>query len=193
MDIGRRLRNQAIILGGFVLFIWFVELIDLFVFKHALDAYGIRPRTISGLRGILLMPILHADFGHVLANTVPFIILGWLVMIRGIRDFLVVTGVVVLVSGLGVWLFGGSGTVHIGASALVFGYLGFLLLRAYFEWSLTAIAIALVVGLMYSGLIWGILPLTFGVSWQGHLFGFMGGALAAYLLSSKRQRTIFGR
>jgi membrane associated rhomboid family serine protease len=118
-DIGRRLRNQAIILGGFILFIWFVELIDLIVFKHALDAYGIQPRTVSGLRGILLMPILHADFGHVLANTVPFIILGWLVMIRGVWDFLVVTGLVVLVSGLGVWLFGGSGTVHIGASALV--------------------------------------------------------------------------
>lgn len=139
------------------------------------------------------MPVLHADFGHVLANTFPFIILGGLVMIRGLRDFLVVTGVVILVSGLGVWFFGGSGTVHIGASALVFGYLGFLLLRAYFEWSLVSIAVALVVGLMYSSLIWGILPIYLGVSWQGHLFGFIGGALAAYLLSPKRQRSIFGR
>ena len=139
------------------------------------------------------MPVLHADFGHVLANTFPFIILGGLVMIRGLRDFLVVTGVVILVSGLGVWLFGGSGTVHIGASALVFGYLGFLLLRAYFEWSLVSIAVALVVGLMYSSLIWGILPISLGVSWQGHLFGFIGGALAAYLLSPKRQRSIFVR
>jgi membrane associated rhomboid family serine protease len=192
-DIGRQLRNRAIILAGFVLFIWLLELFDWIIFDHALDAFGIRPRTVSGLRGILLMPVLHADFGHVLANTFPFIVLGGLVMIRGLRDFLVVTGVVILVSGLGVWLFGGSGTVHIGASALVFGYLGFLLLRAYFEWSLVSIAVALVVGLMYSSLIWGILPIYLGVSWQGHLFGFIGGALAAYLLSPKRQRSIFGR
>ncbi len=176
-DIGRQLRNRAIILAGFVLFIWLLELFDLIIFDHALDAFGIRPRTVSGLRGILLMPVLHADFGHVLANTFPFIILGGLVMIRGLRDFLVVTGVVILVSGLGVWLFGGSGTVHIGASALVFGYLGFLLLRAYFEWSLVSIAVALVVGLMYSSLIWGILPIYLGVSWQGHLFGFIGGSI----------------
>jgi membrane associated rhomboid family serine protease len=192
-DIGRRLRNQAIILGGFVLLIWLLELIDLIIFDHSLDAYGIQPRSLVGLRGILFMPFLHADFGHVLANTVPFIILGWLVMMRSTTDFFIITGVVLLVSGLGVWFLGGSGTVHIGASALVFGFLGFLLLRAYFEWSLTSILIALVVGMMYSGLIWGVLPLAYGVSWQGHLFGFIGGALAAYLLTSKRQGSIFNR
>jgi membrane associated rhomboid family serine protease len=192
-DIARRLRNQALILGGFILFIWLLELVDWIIFDHALDSYGVQPRTLTGLRGILFMPFLHADFGHVLANTVPFIILGWLVMMRSIREFVIITGVILLVSGLGVWFFGGSGTVHIGASALVFGFLGFLLLRAYFEWSLTSILIALVVGLMYSGLIWGVLPITYGVSWQGHLFGFIGGALAAYLLTSKRQVSIFKR
>jgi membrane associated rhomboid family serine protease len=114
-------------------------------------------------------------------------------MMRSTKEFFIITGVVLLVSGLGVWILGGSGTVHIGASALVFGFLGFLLLRAYFEWSLTSILIALVVGMMYSGLIWGVLPLTYGVSWQGHLFGFIGGALAAYLLTSKRQGSIFNR
>lgn len=191
--MGRRLRNQAIILGGFILLIWLLELIDLIIFDHSLDAYGIQPRTLAGLRGILFMPFLHADFGHVLANTVPFIILGWLVMMRSTTDFFIVTGVVLLVSGLGVWFLGGSGTVHIGASALIFGFLGFLLLRAYFEWSLTSIFVALVVGMLYSGLIWGVLPLTYGVSWQGHLFGFIGGALAAYLLTSKRQGSIFNR
>jgi len=185
------MRNQIIILGGFILFIWLIELVDWIIFDHSLDAYGIKPRSVSGLRGILFMPFLHADFGHVLANTLPFIILGGLVIMRRTRDFFIVSGMIILVSGLGVWFLGGSGTVHIGASALVFGYLGFLLLRAYFEWSLTSIIIAIVVGFMYSGLIWGVLPLQAGVSWQGHLFGFIGGVLAAYLLTSKKRSSVF--
>lgn len=192
IDLGLKLRNQAIVLGGFILFIWLIELIDLVIFDHSLDAYGIQPRSIAGLRGILFMPFLHANFGHLLANTLPFIILGWLVMMRRTIDFFIISAVIILVSGLGVWVFGGSGTVHIGASALVFGFLGFLLLRAYFEWSLSSIVIAVAVGLMYSGLIWGVLPLRAGVSWQGHLFGFIGGALAAYLLS-RRQGSNFNR
>jgi membrane associated rhomboid family serine protease len=178
-DLGRKVRTQAIILACFIALIWLLELIDWIIFDHSLDAYGIKPRSVSGLRGIFFMPFLHANFGHVLANTVPFIILGALVMMRRVRDFFIISIIIILVSGLGVWLFGGSGTVHIGASALVFGYLGFLLLRAYFEWSLTSIIIAVAVGLMYSGLIWGVLPVNPGVSWQGHLFGFLGGVLAA--------------
>ena len=190
LDLGLRLRNQAVVLGGFILFIWLIELIDLLFFDHSLDAYGIQPRSITGLRGILFMPFLHADFGHLLANTVPFIILGWLVMMRRTRDFFIISAVIILVSGLGVWVFGGSKTVHIGASALIFGFLGFLLLRAYFEWSLSSIVIAVVVGLMYSSLIWGVLPLRAGVSWQGHLFGFIGGVLAAYLLTRRQRSTV---
>jgi membrane associated rhomboid family serine protease len=190
-DLAQKVRNQAIILGGFILLIWLIELVDWIIFDHSLDAYGIKPRSVSGLRGILFMPFLHADFGHVLANTLPFIILGGLVIMRRTRDFFIVSGVIILVSGLGVWFFGGSGTVHIGASALVFGFLGFLLLRAYFEWSMTSIIIAIAVGLMYSGLLWGVLPLRAGVSWQGHLFGFIGGVLAAYLLTSKKVGPIF--
>ncbi len=190
-DLGRKVRTQAIILAGFIALIWLVELIDWIIFDHSLDAYGIKPRSISGLKGIFFMPFLHANFGHVLANTVPFIILGALVMMRRVRDFFIISLIIILVSGLGVWLFGGTGTVHIGASALVFGYLGFLLLRAYFEWSLTSIIIAVAVGLMYSGLIWGVLPVNPGISWQGHLFGFLGGVLAAYLLTARRQRSRF--
>jgi membrane associated rhomboid family serine protease len=186
--LGQSSRNQAVILGGFIIFIWLLELADLVLFDHSLDAYGIRPRSITGLRGILFMPFLHADFGHLLANTVPFIILGWLVMRHRSTDFFIISGVIILVSGLGVWFVGGSRTVHIGASALVFGYLGFLLLRAYFESSLSSIVIALVVGAIYTCLIWGVLPLRVGVSW-GHLFGFIGGVLAAYLLSSKQTRS----
>jgi membrane associated rhomboid family serine protease len=186
--LARQSRNQAVILGGSILFIWLLELADVIFFDHSLDLYGIQPRSITGLRGILFMPFLHADFGHLLVNTVPIIILGWLVMMRGTTAFFIISGVVILVSGLGVWFVGGSRTVHIGASALVFGYLGFLLLRAYFESSLSSIVIALVVGVIFNCLIWGVLPLSFGFSW-GHLFGFIGGVFAAYLLSTKQTRS----
>jgi membrane associated rhomboid family serine protease len=181
--LGRTLRSQLIILGTFVLLFWFLELLDSLLLHGGLDALGVQPRTLVGLRGIIFMPFLHDGFGHVLANTVPFIVLGWLVMVRRTADFFVVTAITVLVSGLGVWIFGGNGSVHIGASGLIFGYFGFLLLRAYFERSLPAIAVAVVVGVLYGGLIWGVLPMQLGVSWQAHLFGFIGGVLAAYWLS----------
>lgn len=185
--LGRTLRSQLIVLGTFVFLFWFLELLDSLILDGGLDALGVQPRTLVGLRGVVFMPFLHDGFGHVLANTVPFIVLGWLVMVRRMADFFIVTAITVVTSGLGVWLFGGNGSVHIGASGLIFGYFGFLLLRAYFERSLPAIAVAVVVGLLYGGLIWGVLPMQLGVSWQAHLFGFIGGVLAAYWLSREQR------
>jgi membrane associated rhomboid family serine protease len=181
------LRGQLIILGGFVALIWIVELVDWLILNGTLDAYGVRPRTITGLRGILFMPFLHRGFGHLLANTIPIFILGWLVMVRRTADIFLVAAVTILVGGVGVWLFGGSNSVHVGASGLIFGFFGFLLARAIFERSLAAIALAIVVFLLYGGIIWGVLPGQNGVSWQGHLFGFVGGVLAAYLMSARRR------
>ncbi|MDX1613150.1 MAG: rhomboid family intramembrane serine protease, partial [Candidatus Promineifilaceae bacterium] len=185
-SVSQRLRSQLLILGGFVVLIWFLELLDLLFFQGALDELGVQPRSTVGLRGVLLMPFLHRGFGHLLANTLPFLVLGWLVMVRRLADFFLVTIVALLTSGLGVWLFGGSQSVHIGASGLVFGYFGYLILRAYFERSVASILVAGVVILLYGGLIWGVIPLQAGVSWQGHLFGFVGGALAAWLLSQRQ-------
>jgi membrane associated rhomboid family serine protease len=110
-------------------------------------------------------------------------------MLRETSDFFVVTIITMLVSGFGVWLTAPAYSIHIGASGVIFGYFGFLLLRGYFERSFAAILFSLIVGLLYGGLIWGVLPLQYGISWQGHLFGFIGGALAARLLAqSKRSR-----
>ena len=187
--IAGEVKTQAIVLGGFVALIWILEIIDLLFLRGALNAYGLRPRTIIGLRGILFAPFLHGGLAHVAANTIPFLTLGWLIMLRETSDFFVVTAVTMLTSGLGVWLFGSPYTIHIGASGLVFGYFGFLLLRGYFERSVVAILISLVVGLLYGSLIWGVLPLQFGISWQGHLFGFIGGALTARLLPRRRKRS----
>jgi membrane associated rhomboid family serine protease len=141
--IARELKTQAIVLGGFIALIWTLEIVDLLVLGGALNAYGIRPRSIIGLRGILFAPFLHGGLAHVLANTIPFLTFGWLIMLRETSDFFVVTAVTMLTSGLGVWLIASPYTIHIGASGLIFGYFGFLLLRGYFERSFSAILFSL--------------------------------------------------
>ncbi|WRH69102.1 MAG: rhomboid family intramembrane serine protease [Planktothrix sp. GU0601_MAG3] len=128
-------------------------------------------------------PFLHGNFNHLVANTLPLIVLGWFVMLRDVKDFFVVTFITIIFSGFGVWLFGSPNTIHIGASGVIFGYLGFLLLRGFFERSFASIALSLVVGWLYGGLIWGVFPSQYGISWQGHLFGFIGGVFAAQMLA----------
>jgi membrane associated rhomboid family serine protease len=182
---GGGLKTRVGVLAGLVGLMWLVEVADLVLFQGALDAGGIRPRTEAGLWGILFAPFLHGGFAHLVANTVPLLVLGWLVLVRGLRDFVWATAVAVLQGGLGVWLVGGPRTVHIGASGLVFGYLGYLFLRGYWERSLPAVLVAVVAGVLYGGALWGVLPLSHGVSWEGHLFGFAGGAAAA---SAHRRR-----
>lgn len=182
----RELKSQGTILGGFVAVMWILEIVDILVFGQKLNLYGIIPRHLIGLRGILFAPFLHGGLGHLIANTIPFLVLGWFVMLQETSDFFVVTAITMLVSGLGVWLFGAPG-VHVGASALIFGYLGFLLLRGYFERNFPSILLSLVVGFLYGGAIWGVLPTRPGISWEGHLFGFIGGVIAARLLARRKK------
>lgn len=182
----RELKTQATVLGGLVSLMWVVQFVNLFFFRQALNIYGILPRNIIGLRGILFAPFLHGGLGHLIANTIPFVILGWFVMLQETSDFFVVTTITMLVSGLGVWLFGSAG-FHVGASGLIFGYLGFLLLRGYFERNFPSILLSIIVGVLYGGAIWGVLPTQPGISWEGHLFGFIGGILAARLLARRKK------
>jgi membrane associated rhomboid family serine protease len=195
ISITRELKNHVLILSGFVLLAWGVELFDLFVLKGGsnlrggLDAYGIIPRNPIGLRGILFAPFLHHGLGHLISNTLPFITLGWLIMLRGTSDFFVVSIIAGIVGGLGTWIFGSRG-IHIGASGVIFGYLGYLLARGYFERSMSAIAMSLFVCALYGSLIWGISPFQpYGnISWEGHLFGFIGGIISAKMLASDRRQ-----
>ena len=166
---------------------WVIEILDFFVFKGSLDRYGIQPHNPVGLRGILFAPFLHGGFGHLIANTIPFIALGWLTMIQETSDFYIVSVLSALVGGIGVWLFGTPGSVHIGASILIYGFLGFLLLRGYFQKNAPSIILSIFVTIAYGGLIWGVFPANTGVSWQGHLFGFIGGALAAKLIAQEKK------
>ncbi|WP_438029248.1 rhomboid family intramembrane serine protease [Sorangium sp. So ce233] len=183
--ITRELKLHATLLGGFVALLWAIEIIDFLIFRGSLDALGIRPRTVPGLVGIALAPLLHGGFAHLAANTLPFLGLGWLIMLRKTSDLVLVTLLSALVGGLGVWLIGSPSSVHVGASGVIFGYFGFLLLRGWFERSAVSIALSLGVGLFYGGMIWGVLPTRMGISWEGHLFGFLGGVLAARLLAGR--------
>lgn len=186
-SLARELKTQATILGVFVSSFWIIEFVDLFFFRGWLDRFGIAPHQLIGLRGILFAPFLHGNLPHLIANTVPFLILGWLVMLQETSDFWIVTMITMIVGGLGVWLFAAPGSLHIGASGLIFGYLGFLLLRGYFQRNFASILLSIVVGVVYGGLIWGVLPTQPGISWQGHLFGFLGGVLAARMIAKEKR------
>ncbi len=175
------------VLLGILVVLWLVTLLDYLIPAVDFTQYGIIPRKVSGLWGILTAPFLHADWQHLLANTLPLVILGWLTMLRGMKVFVVVVLICWIVSGLGVWALGGEYT-HVGASGIIFGLFGYLLLRAYFERSLTSLLIACAVGFGYGGMVWGLLPLEKHISWLGHIFGFAGGALAAWALVPANKR-----
>jgi membrane associated rhomboid family serine protease len=180
-DLWRHLKPRLALLLGIVGLMWLLEIIDTLFFGQRLNSLGIRPRDMAALSGIVLAPWLHAGFTHLIANTVPFAVLGGIILARSAREFLSVSLLVMLVSGLGIWLLGGGNTIHFGASAVVFGYFGYLLFRGIFERSLPSIFIAVAVAATYGSILLGVLPGQRGVSWEGHLFGFLGGVLAAWL------------
>ncbi len=166
--------------------LWLIELVDLVVLGGGLDAWGVRPRSIGGLVGLVTAPFLHGGVAHLAANTIPLLVLGALTMTRKRMDFWVVSVVSAVFAGAGAWLLGGPNTVHIGASGVIFGYFGFLLARGIYERSLRAVVMSLFVGWAFGGMLMGVLPLVAaGISWQSHLFGFLGGALTARFLGTR--------
>lgn len=172
---------------GLLLMMWVLEFADALL-PGQLDFFGIRPRSLGGLTGIVAAPLLHVGFGHLMANTVPFLVLGCLVALGGAWRFWQVTGIVTLLGGLGVWLLGTPGTVTVGASGLIFGYLSYLLVFGARTRNLLDITIAVLVALVYGGMLAGALPWMVGngVSWLGHLCGAAAGVVAAWQLPPQR-------
>ena len=174
----------------FVALLYLIEIIDQLT-GHSLDRNGIQPLETDGLKGILFAPLLHADWAHLLANTIPALVLGFLVTLAGMSRFVWATAIIWIVGGLGTWLIGDIGscrmeTNHIGASGLIFGWLAFLLIFGWLTRHLWWIVTGLVVLFVYGGILWGAVPVLDrcgGVSWQGHLCGAIAGVLAAYWLS----------
>ena len=179
----------------FVALLYLVELIDQLL-NHSLDVNGIRPGQTDGLWGIIFAPVLHANWQHLAANTVPLLVLGFLVTLAGMSRFIWATAVIWILGGFGTWLIGNMGsscgpTDHIGASGLIFGYLAFLLVFGIFVRRFWDIVIGLVVLFLYGGVLLGAMPVLHqcgGVSWQGHLSGAVAGVLAAYLLSAPERK-----
>ena len=178
----------------FVAVVWLVHLVNAYLFDGELNRYGLSPMALpyrwlsefdlsvpylaGSLRGILLSPMLHGSFSHILSNTLPLLALGGFVALRGAKTFIGVSLFVVVLGGLLVWLVGRP-AVHIGASGLVFGYFGYLVAQGWYERSFVSILIAAATLLLYGGIIFGVLPQGGFISWEGHLFGLIAGVLAA--------------
>ncbi|MGD9484728.1 rhomboid family intramembrane serine protease [Streptomyces sp. TRM70308] len=178
-------RSRAVTAATFMLS-WAVLLWLLAAFDTAngmiVGEYGIEPRQLDELLDIFPAAFLHFGWDHVAANTVPLVIFGFLAAVRGLARFIGVVLVIIVVSGLGVWLTAPGGTNTAGASGVVFGLFGYLLVRGFVERDALDITVGVTVLLLYGSILWGVLPTSSGVSWQGHLFGLVGGVLAAFWL-----------
>lgn len=183
---------------SFVALLYVIELFDS-LSGHRLDENGIRPLDTDGLWGIVFSPLLHADWQHLLANTGPALVLGFLMTLAGLSRFIYATAIVWILGGLGTWLIGNVGTQcpyvgvrcevnHIGASGLIFGWLAFLIVFGFFTRKAWEIVVGVIVLFVYGGILLGVLPGTPGVSWQGHLCGAVAGVVAAYVLSGPERK-----
>ncbi|TWG93939.1 putative membrane protein [Nocardioides sp. J9] len=168
----------------FVALLWVIEVIDAAV-SNRLDGWGIQPRSGEGLLGIIAAPLLHGGWGHLTANTVPALVLGFLTLATGLARGFAATAVIWLLGGLAVWLVAGGSSVHIGASGLIFGWITYLAVQGFVDRKPSEILIGLVVLVVYGSVLWGVLPGQPGVSWQGHLFGAVAGVVAAFVVSER--------
>ena len=169
---------------------WFVRLLDSFAPEgFSAAGYGIVPRSWDGLSGIAAAPFIHSSWAHLIANTIPFAVLGSFILINGAAEFLFVFFVSGLVAGAGTWLFGAPATMHVGASGIVLGFMGFLLFRSAFDRKLTSAIITIAVAVLYASALATSLVPRGDVSWTNHFFGFVGGIIAARIRYPARRRT----
>jgi membrane associated rhomboid family serine protease len=183
--LGAYLRRGAIAISGFIALIWVVFLVNAALPGQGLFALGIRPRLAAGLVGVPIHPLLHGDLGHLLHNSIGIGLFGTLLFLREERHFWVVTLFGALLGGLGVWLFGRP-ALHIGASTVIFAYFGYLVSTGIFERRIGSLILSVVVFLLWGSVLLGVLPLQSGISWEGHLFGFLAGVLGARMLARPR-------
>ncbi|MFK8847497.1 rhomboid family intramembrane serine protease [Streptomyces sp. Ac-502] len=187
-----RARPAAVLMLGWVALLWVLEIADA-ASGNALDTFGVRPREISELADVLPAAFIHFGFDHLTANTLPLLLLGFLAAFRvGLRRFVGVALLTVLTSGLGVWLTAPAGSNTAGASGVVFGLFGYLLIRGFIDRKPLDIGLGVLVAVVYGSILWGALPTDSGISWQGHLFGLVGGVLAAFAFRQRPAERISG-
>jgi len=184
--LGTDRTNGLLLVAAMVTLMWILEVVDVAA-DHRLDNYGIHPRDVDGLPEIFAAPFLHAGFGHLVSNTVPFLAMGVAIALGGLMRVALATLIVAAVSGFGTWLIAASNSVHLGASGVVFGYATYLVARGIFSRRLSELAIGVgVVAIWGIGLLQGLLPQE-RISWQAHLFGAIGGVVAAVVLARRRE------
>lgn len=174
-----------LLVGAMVAIMWIAEVIDT-IADHRLDRYGIVARQVDGLDGIVFSPFLHGGFGHLMGNTVPFLILGAVIAFNGAARVALVTVIVAALGGLGTWLIAPDNSVTIGASGVVMGYATYLIARGVFSRRLVELVLGGVVAVLWGGMLLGSLVPQNGVSWQAHLCGGIAGVIAARLLTKDR-------
>ncbi|MER5550331.1 rhomboid family intramembrane serine protease [Streptomyces sp. NPDC002793] len=171
---------------AWIALLWLLEVVDTAT-GHALDTYGVSPREPAELADVVPSAFLHSGWEHVASNSVPLLVLGFIAALGGIRRFAAVVLVVIVTAGLGVWLTAPAHTVTLGASGVVFGLFGYLLVRGFVDRRPLDIVVGVVIAAVYGSLLWGVLPTDSGISWQGHLFGLTGGVVAAFAFRRPRR------
>ena len=182
----KRMLHSLLVPGLFVGLLWVIKIAEV-VLEKDFSTGGVFPMEAKGLAGIFLGPLIHGDFGHLAANSIPLIVLGTGIFYFynpiAIRVFLFIY----LTSGMMLWL-GGREGYHIGASGLIYGFAAFLTLSGIIRKNIRLMAISLLVIFLYGGLVWGLLPIDPNVSWEGHLFGGIAGAVVAFLYKDRGPR-----
>ncbi|WP_326766174.1 rhomboid family intramembrane serine protease [Streptomyces sp. NBC_01591] len=186
---GGRAKTAAKLMLGWVAFLWLLEVVDASM-GHSLDTFGIEPRRAGELLDVVPASFIHFGFGHVASNSVPLLVFGFLAALSGVRRFAAVAAMIIVVDGLGVWLVSPSGSNTAGASGLVFGLFGYLLVRGFVDRRVLDIGAGLVIGAIWgSSILVGLSPANTSVSWQGHLFGLAAGVAAAFVFRRRSEAT----
>lgn len=174
---------------SFILFMWLINIVQ-FMFQLDFGGLGIHPRDKQTLIGILTSPLIHGNWEHLLSNTLPMLMLGIILFLTYDKIAIWVWILNYILTGLLVWLFARGTSYHIGASGIIYGLASFLLFSGFFRMDIKAIAIASGVAIFYGGMVWGILPIQAGVSWESHLFGGIVGFGLAFLFKNTQKDTV---
>jgi membrane associated rhomboid family serine protease len=185
LSVGKAVR-ALIFVGAFLGLLWLIQLINWADSYHLDNQFGILPHHESRLGDIFTAPLLHFSWPHLEGNSIPLLVLGFLAAYRGITRFITVTLIVAITSGLAVWFFQSGNELTVGASGLIFGYFGYVLVRGIFDRNLIDIAVGILAGVLYFSILTVAIPGTPGVSWIGHAGGLAGGVLAGWVLRSRR-------
>ena len=188
LSAGQALR-ALIFVGAFLGLLWLIQLVNWADSYHLDNRFGIWPHNVSHLADIFSAPLLHFNWAHLEGNSIPLLVLGFLAAYRGVMKFISLTVIVAITSGLAVWLFQSSTELTVGASGLIFGYFGYVLVRGIFDRNVIDVVVGVLAGVMYFGILTVAIPGTPGISWIGHAGGLAGGVLAGWILRSRRPST----